>query len=336
MKKILFTFMVCTFLFPCAYSQTEWFPVGAEWYYDWGDTNWGSYVRWHYFVEKDTVVDGQACRMIRSESKERITYAENGGLKHYWVNGEPDGDEIVYEENGRVYYYFDGKFRKIFDFSVNVGDSVDFELRNFTAFSDGKTDTTITIISCRIEEITSIAVSGTELREIRASYIEYIERPYDWITIPKEYVYLEKAGSEFPGKELRHGLFPNFSNGAVFPELYYRLICYHDTDVEYITDWWQKQGEPCEVAVSNVLISNPKKAIQIYPNPVKDRLTISGKSGNDSEMTIILYDAAGKIVFEKKEYLPCTLNAGHLLSGIYYIRIFDGTECLTSKKIIKL
>jgi hypothetical protein len=87
--------------------------------------------------------------------------------------------------------------------------------------------------------------------------------------------------------------------------------------------------------VSNTPI-DPADAVQIYPNPVKNLLTVSEKTGNAREKTIILYDAAGKVVLEKREQIPCTLDTGHLLPGIYYIRIFDGAKCLTSKKIVKL
>jgi hypothetical protein len=311
----------------------KWFPVGAEWYYDWGDTNWGSHARWHYVVEKDTVVEGENCSLIRCESKKRIRYDNNGELDSYWVEGATGGDEIVYEDNGCVYYYFDGKFRKIFDFSVNVGDSIDFEWKVIGLF-DGQ-DTSIITVPCYIEEITSETVNGTVLKKVRASLSRHLELPEErYFFVPREFIYLEKAGSEIPG-HVRSGLFPYLTSAVGIPEEYYRLICYHDADVDYIADWWQEQGEPCEAMVSNPPIANPTDAIRVYPNPVKDQLTISGENGNTREIKIILYDAAGKSILEKQEYLPCTLNTGHLLPGIYYVRISDGTECITTKKIIK-
>jgi hypothetical protein len=332
MKKIGSILMMSVTFLSIAHSQTNWFPIGAEWYYDYGNTNWGSYSRVYYVVEKDTVVEGKTCRLIRGEEKMKINDVED----FHWEDGTLNETEIVYEDNGRVYYYFDGKFRKIFDFAVEVGDRVDFEWRSIE-LSEGKTDTFIVTVSCRIEEIALKQLNGQTLTEIRASYADPIELPNEWMNIPREYIYLEKAGSEFPGGQgLRHGLFPYITDATYIPEAYYRMICYHDADVEYITDWWQAQGKPCEATVSNSLITNFKEAIPMYPNPVKDPLTISGESGNVHKIKILIYDATGKVVLERNEYLPYTLSLGHLFSGIYYVRIFDGIKCLTSNKIIKL
>ena len=97
--------------------KIKWFPIGATWCYKF---NGHPYTRQAvYTVEKDTVVDGIVCQIIRSENS----------------------IDIVYEENGRVYYYYNNKFRKIYDFNVNVGDIVEFEF--ISRFLD------TTLVSCQ-------------------------------------------------------------------------------------------------------------------------------------------------------------------------------------------
>ncbi len=94
------------FLFFTMHSQVEMFPIGAEWHYEIGDIQppYGNYH--HSIVEKDTIVAGKTGRLV---------VADNGNK------------EIVYEDSGRVYYFFKDKFRKIYDFNVKEGDTVEFE-----------------------------------------------------------------------------------------------------------------------------------------------------------------------------------------------------------------
>jgi hypothetical protein len=109
--------------------------------------------------------------------------------------------------------------------------------------------------------------------------------------------------------------------------------------IDYITDWWLLQDKPCDYSyhpLSNTMIDNSKADIRMYPNPVNNRLTISSESGIKDEVTVIIYDTTGKLVIKKKEHIPCEINTGHLVSGLYYILIFDSKQCLTSNKFIKL
>ena len=155
MKRIIVIFLLNLFLLPSVHSQREWFPIGAEWHFEWGH-EWSHLfpssvwpVHRYYVVEKDTVVEGKTCRLIR--------------------DGE-NNKEIVYEENGCVYYYFNDKFRKIYDMTVNEGDVVEFEFKTLSKYSSNMLlDTTITV-PCRIEKISSKIVDGVELKVIRSSY----------------------------------------------------------------------------------------------------------------------------------------------------------------------
>ena len=76
-------------------------------------------------------------------------------------------------------------------------------------------------------------------------------------------------------------------------------------------------------------------SINIYPNPVENTLVISGEAEAIEKITVIIYDASGKVVFEKEENFPCELNVEQLTIGIYYIRVFENNKSLIFNKFIK-
>ena len=313
MKRILF-YILSMFLFTEVHSQTDWFPIGAEWYYEWAwpfPNDHPAFSR-RYVVEKDTVVEGKTCQLICSEISK----------------------DIVFEENGIVYYYFNNKFRKIYDFTVKEGDVVEFEFKASYWPYDRLWDSTM-IVPCTVETISSKFINGVELKEIHTSYaFDYETEPDNWLPALGRYIYIEKVGSELPDYSAFFGSefipYVSFDPGWT----YHRLRCYHDSEVEYITEWWQLQNKPCDYdIVSNIIINNMKEEIIIFPNPVNDILKVSGVSGIARETTIVLFDATGKLVFKKKEHIPCDIHTGHLAPGIYYIHILDGTVLLTTKFI---
>ena len=81
-----------------------------------------------------------------------------------------------------------------------------------------------------------------------------------------------------------------------------------------------------EAAVSN--LQNP--FIKIYPNPTKDVLIVEGFSVNAMAS---LFDATGKLLLTQK-LSSKQINIGHLLSGIYLIRITDKKGVVT-KQFVK-
>lgn len=297
MKKINIIFMMFIFLPLSAYSQVDWFPIGAEWHYEAGNAFALNPVhKFHFIVEKDTIVEGKSCRLI------------SGG----------NTENVVYEEGGCVYYYFNDKFRKIYDFSVKAGDIVDIEFKTLIA-SHGEFDTTL-VVPCHVEKIESKFVGGKELKEIHTTYSIDVEfSPDEWINQTGEFVYLEKIGCEHPG--LIGGEFiPHIGTMTQVPEYYYTLKSYNDIYIDH---------------VSNMPLYNPICIIKTYPNPAKDHLTIYSESEDiQTAVSILIYDAGGKIVLSHKDIIPCELNLEGLISGIYFIRILKGTKCLMSNKLI--
>jgi hypothetical protein len=310
--KLYIIFTILLFLPLSVYSQMEWFPIGAEWRYESGSTlSLNPVFNHHYIVEKDTVVEGKICRLIRGMN-----------VKH-----------VVYEENGCVYYYFNNKFRKIYDFTVNVGDIVDLEFKAAHIPFFRELDTTL-IVSCNVEKVTTKFIDGIELKEIHTSYTIDVEiSPNDWFTETGQFIYLEKVGSEHLG-QLGEEFIPHIMYLPSIPEDYYILEKYNDHQIEYISDLYT-DWLPSQKTSSNIHLYKSNDEVKLYPNPAKNRVNVSRKNGDmQSEVSILIYDAIGKLVLFKRVFLPCELNIEQLSSGVYYVRINDGMNCLMSNKLI--
>ncbi|WP_445758139.1 T9SS type A sorting domain-containing protein [Polaribacter sp.] len=69
--------------------------------------------------------------------------------------------------------------------------------------------------------------------------------------------------------------------------------------------------------------------LKVYPNPVKDKLFISG---NKTPISISIFNVLGKEVISIKN--TNNINVQALPSGVYMIRISDGIQ-QTAQKFIK-
>ncbi len=103
MKKLLLIYIISLFALQNTYSQ-EWFPLGAKWTYAYFNVigPYSSNYPVKYFVKKDTVVKGKACKEISDGS-------------------------FRYHENGLVYYFnppIDTSWNLLFDFTKSVGDTI--------------------------------------------------------------------------------------------------------------------------------------------------------------------------------------------------------------------
>lgn len=84
---------------------------------------------------------------------------------------------------------------------------------------------------------------------------------------------------------------------------------------------------------------NFEDAIGIYPNPLKEKITIDVDLSEEQDVQMQLYDSTGKLIYEipthatqsKKYYF----NMPGLPSGVYYVTVTNGTNRV-SKKIVHI
>jgi hypothetical protein len=83
----------------------------------------------------------------------------------------------------------------------------------------------------------------------------------------------------------------------------------------------------------------PKSNILLYPNPVKDQLTVEVTSDNNSETKIEIYNSYGRLVMVKNMSvvngtITSQINMSGLEAGMYMVRFFIGDKP-DSKILIK-
>ena len=75
-------------------------------------------------------------------------------------------------------------------------------------------------------------------------------------------------------------------------------------------------------------------SILVYPNPVNDKLNISGVS--DRRTDLILKDASQKVLFRKIFKGNLQIDVSNLAGGLYFLEFNDGRETYHIEKVIVL
>lgn len=80
-------------------------------------------------------------------------------------------------------------------------------------------------------------------------------------------------------------------------------------------------------------------AIGIYPNPLKEKITVDLDLSEEQEVQLQLYDSTGKLIYEIPTHTTQTkkyyFNMPGLPSGVYYVTVTNGTNRV-SKKIVHI
>lgn len=88
------------------------------------------------------------------------------------------------------------------------------------------------------------------------------------------------------------------------------------------------------VKFTNPLNVEPVDVLAIYPNPVRDRLTISyGSQPKDKMLRIKLFDTSGNLILSKSISSREAIDVSGVANGLYFLKIEDGSK-LMSRKII--
>ncbi|REC63316.1 metalloprotease [Chryseobacterium pennae] len=113
----------------------------------------------------------------------------------------------------------------------------------------------------------------------------------------------------------------------------------HDQATPDLSDQVEDFTVPAECATLAVSeAAENTKGISIYPNPVKNEFTIKTPSGiNLSGITTVsIYDLTGKLISQENINLnrQTTVNANHLINGVYIVKIKNNSSIDYSQKII--
>ena len=308
--RLFFTCIFFSFAWQ-ANAQTEFAPIGSEWYYNIGYFPGGHFN--HIVSEKDTLVEGDNCRILRQYSDDNVANEKY----------------IVKQDQGKVYYYHQDKFHLLFDFDAKVNDIIEFtfkyqEFNNFPVSLLPKD----TVLSIRflVEDVT---INAQNLKTFRTKAIDedahklsgvyYAPSPY--------YIYTEKTGwnNEF---------MPNLDNAAhPDAEVFCWLRCYSETDFSFVSDEWSVMSLPCNYSVvSSINTPKDRNDVEVYPILFKDNVFVF----TSRRESIEIIDLSGKVVYHSELSKGGNeIPTSHLPTGFYLMKISSVDGAVQFFKIVK-
>jgi hypothetical protein len=301
MKTNLTLFFIMLYL--TGFSQVEWAPIGAEWYYSYREGA-STPSTGYYLLQslQDTIIDSKACKVIGK------TLVDSKGNMSF------QGNEYLYSnpETNKMYRYLYDKFWLLYDFSVIKGDTITIK----EPFSTTDYDSVALVVdSVAIESISD----SIELQSL------FLKRIFD----------LSSPGLNFSGKIIEktgnlNYFFPYYEldcdGGCPQP-----LRCYSDLKIDYTSNYQY----PCDTIYTYTKLLK-KMDIQIYPNPFQNFLTIDIGKNNYKHLDIELFNNIGQSILKKRCFSnKMYVEMSNYPKGNYIISISNGMDEVL-KKIVKL
>ena len=279
-------------------AQQEFAPIGAKWY-----VNREFYIGNNRFKVdileslKDTVVQDKVCRLIN--------------------------DYIIYEEANKIYYLYNDTLRLIYDFSVEIGDTVNFEI--FSVYNNNELIDT----KFKVDTIENILHEGTSLK--RFTLTQIVSSVDDFLF--DQYIYYDKFGSlynliDYPCIDAI--LFLDGRNLAW-------LRCYKDSEIEFHTPYFLNSDigeEDCDYVAPLVGVESVNtNDITCYPNPFHNQLTIQTNDLPSGHLDV--FDVTGKLIYTTVIYTN-QFDLSHLDIGLYFIVVRDGAREVYREKMVRV
>lgn len=296
----------------------EFAPVGAEWYYSYGNIFTTGYI--HIKAVKDTVIDGTEC--VKLEKREHGYSMDPWGIGPGLYSGKSRTEYVTSTKN-KVYLYRNQTFNLWFDFDAEVGDSWPIP----PPYNVGEmiSDTAGFLI---VEAKGTEVINGKELR-----YIDVIDR----------------EGSEWGYGDYLYGQSPYTVRiyeriGPIgcylFPETHWvadaneggLFRCYEDEEIGHVSVF------PYNCDYINpeyqAVVEQENDRMEVFPNPAEESVGISIPS--NTPFVVKLYDSMGRMtrVFEGKEFF-LTISLDGLPSGLYFLSCDAETNTFSTRLIKK-
>ena len=296
---------------PLCLNAQRWFPENATWTFNRGIrspfpyTNIYGYTK--YSVVKDTIVNNTTAKLIN------VSTVDYNGVESV-INSL-----FMYESDSRVYLWNGSEFRLMYDFSLNVGD---------TLITDIDTTYCSPLI---VDSVFNRVLDGQNLKVQHLSYdilnlpngeqsielIEIIEK----IGIETEFVFYPRC--------------PHYDDFA-----YSGLRCYNDDSISYKNARWA--GQNPQIAC-DTLIYGRDTDIQkveegeflIFPNPSDDFVTISNPSRSTDGYYVELYNSLGEKLNRMEYENTARIDLRPYQAGMYLLKIYREASPVRTFKIIK-
>lgn len=262
-----------------------------------------------YTVIKDTLIANETAKLIQRQ----VTSYQGTTLNIDTL--------YVYEKNEKVYYWDGTSFVLMYDFSKNVGDTLDINV------DLGVCDSVSPVI---LDSLTLINLDGIELKKQYCSYTEYKTSA----GFENELITFEVT--ELIGNEQNFIYQPQCGAGEHF--VYTGLRCFENDNVQYVNDWWATHypNIACDslINVSLNTVNMLNSDVSIYPNPTRETIYVSSKNFETNIYKLEVYDLYGKKLLEGSRNTS-NINISKLRAGIYLLKIYTDKTNFWVKKIYK-
>jgi len=306
MKKIV---LVSLLIMLCGASFAQnWYPAGATWTFD--DQYLVSYSAHGYVkysVGNDTVINDTVAKLININA---VAYNGNESV------GDP---LIVHESNSRVYYWTGERFKLMYDFNLNAGDTLKTEVL-YIDYCDS-------VSPVIIDSVSLVNINGINLK---VQYISYT--PYNWefLVETRSERIVERIGSE------RNFIYtPKCEYGDHFA--YTGLRCYNDNDISYKNEWWDTHYSDveCDSVINAHVQEVPDNMFTVYPNPTDDFVTISDDGQNGEAFCAELYNSLGEKLYITTAECSVSFNMEIYPAGLYIIKVYKKESDICTFKVVK-
>lgn len=317
MNNLNFTLL---FLFSITFSiaQNEFAPIGASWKTKgWVDTP--DYINncsettcvgnFRQFISTDTItIDDRLCSIIefyKGPSKDQLNYISS--------------DIILYEEDNRIYFYYQDDFYLMLDFNLEVGDTLNFyapgNYADYSITNYWNEDDPLMVFSgiTVVEEVLEVEINGEYRKQL--IYNNYFSET-DSVSLFSSIEGIGNIGGFFGDAPffIADGCHGNF-------------ICYSDSVFNY------SLVEECDCEFPDIVSSIDELIVDdliIYPNPTIGKIHL--RTNSDFER-VVIQDLNGRIVRDIE--FTKELNLDDLEAGMYNL-ILESRSIITNYKVVKV
>ncbi len=260
-----------------AKAQThEFAPVGAEWHYGINQFSVEGYAQ--IKSVSDTIINGITCKKIE---KHCFLFDHLDGVEKEFVKGH----EYISQIGDSVMIYRFGQFYKLYDFTVEIGDTVAFpgsyscEADEFVIFGDSIGEAVV--VGKGVSEINGNELKYYDLRKVDNSAWAFDQDFYlGYARICEKIGNI--SGYLFPEQQL---IADYFEGGT--------LRCYSDNEIG--TTNFSTPYVECDYF--HAVEENTVEPLTVYPNPFKERITV--ELPTEDNYTVLVYDTFGRTIIKQ-------------------------------------
>ncbi len=246
-------------------AQQPFAPIGARWYDDAGGDSFPVSPQDYILYEAigDTVIGELTLRQV--------------------------GPYLIHQNGDSISLWADDSLHLMYDFSVSVGDRVQFSLENTTPFPPIDFIPYVGVVTGD----TTVSVDGQMLASITC-LISY-EDSANLFSQSFTYQYVERIGviQTRPDAVWRAVVPDGGLYDLIPPQGWYEFFrCYQDADIGYTSDYYATFDLPCDyVEPTNLAKEATTTGWRVYPNPTRGLLRVEGPTRGHE---LRLFDLTGR------------------------------------------